>query len=177
MNELIKNRIEAKHKSINEMNKYINKIMPQIINILKDDLKPKKDGTINKKAYDKTQEIIYKNKPKNITCFITNCTEGLGDLRVKSSYKYDDKREYSSYSYVEKSFNLWSVFKYWKKGDCICTYDFNKITINDFTPIKNKSLKSVLNTIKKTELLKSKIELLNNKITDNEKGFYHYLIK
>ena len=167
-----KERIKTKHKCINDMNKYINNIMPKIVNVLKDDLKPKKDGTINKKAYDKAQEIIYKNKPKNITCYITNCTEGLGDLRVKSCYKFND-----SYSYIEKSFNLWSVFKYWKKGECICTYDFNKITINEFTPIKNKSLKSVINTTKKTELLKSKIELLNNKITDNEKGFYYYLIR
>ena len=74
--EQIKTRLEC----VNNMNKYINKIMPKILNVLKDDLKPKKDGTINKKANDKTSNIIYKNKPKNITCFITNCTEGLGDL-------------------------------------------------------------------------------------------------
>ena len=167
-----KEQIKTKHECIINMNKYINNVMPKILNVLKDDLKPKKDGTINKKAYDKTQEIIYKNKPKNITCYITNCTEGLGELRVKSCYEFNH-----GYRYARRSFNLWSVFKYWKKGECICTYDFNKITINEFTPIKNKYLKSVLNTIKKTELLKSKIELLNNKITDNEKGFYHYLIK
>ena len=166
--EQIKTRLEC----VNNMNKYINKIMPKILNVLKDDLKPKKDGTINKKANDKTSNIIYKNKPKNITCFITNCTEGLGDLRVKACYEFNN-----SYTYIEKSFNLWSVFKYWKKGECICTYDFNKITINNFTPIKNKSLKSVLSTIKKTEQLKSKIELLNNKINDNQNGFYYYLIK
>ena len=37
-----KEQIKTKHKCINNMNKYINKIIPKIINVLKDDLKLRK---------------------------------------------------------------------------------------------------------------------------------------
>ena len=61
-----KNKIEA----VNNLNKYINKKVPQIINVLKEGYKVKSNGELHKKYYDKVYDIIYKNKPNNIRCFI-----------------------------------------------------------------------------------------------------------
>tara|TARA_R100000808_G_C2108829_1_gene123564 strand:- start:81 stop:599 length:519 start_codon:yes stop_codon:yes gene_type:complete len=162
----IKNRVEA----VNILNIHINHITPLILDILKDNIALKKDYSLTKKCNDKISKYLkFLNKHnKTISTYINTEFGHFGRLVCKISFS----SECGNYTeYVEQNVYLWE-----NKKD-IMSGNITEIKLLEFKPFKIKTLKSVLNTINKTNKMIDKINLLNDKISENEKGFYYYLNK
>ena len=162
--------VEDRTNATNKLNKYINKVIPKIMDILKNDIELKNDGTLYKKCNDKIDNIIgYKKRPKNIRCYIDqNKYHGclMFDISFKTSQFSND--------YIKDYVYLWTNKQNWQddKGDFI----INKTDLStSFIKRPIKTLKQVLNVINKTNKLNAKIELLNSKKNDLKIGFNNYL--
>ena len=160
-----KNKIEA----VNNLNKYINKKVPQIMNILKEGYKVKSNGELFKKYKDKIYNIIYKNKPNNIRCFISN-TKNSSLLKIDISYKTG---EFSN-SYVKDYVYLFTNNTKWNdiKNDFIIidsklSKSFNKRPV--------KTIKQVETQLNKINKINNKIELLNKQISNLKSGFNNFV--
>ena len=168
--------MENRTKATNQLNKYINKTIPLIMEVLKDGIELKKDGTLFKKQKDKIDDIIgYDVRPKNIRCYIDSSIHSAWlkiDIRFENN---SDKKFYSS-SYIKDHVYLWTNKSEWDsfKNDWIITE--TKIS-DSFKKRPIKTINQVNNVIKKTDKLKNKISLLNHQITELEKDFKNYLIK
>ena len=160
-----KNKIEA----VNNLNKYINKKVPKIINVLKEGYKVRSNGELHKKYYDKVYDIIYKNKPNNIRCFI-NSTKYSSLLKIDISYKTG---EFSN-SYVKDYVYLFTNDTKWcdVKNDFIITESKLSKSFNN-RPIK--TIKQVETQLNKINKISNKIELLNKKISDLKTGFNNFV--
>ena len=179
-------------KSINErvihtniLNKYINKVIPQIMDILNNDFKKgvytpfklKNNGSLYKKYQDKINNIIgYKKRPKNIRCFLDfNQSSCMIKFDISYNEGYGGKEHSSFTTYIKDYVYLWTNNTKWdsKKEEFYIkdtyTKSFNKKPI--------KTLKQVLNVVNKTKKLNNKIELLNNKKSELQRGFNNYLNK
>tara|TARA_Y100001963_G_C6723842_1_gene420445 strand:- start:166 stop:672 length:507 start_codon:yes stop_codon:yes gene_type:complete len=166
-----------KTESINKLNKYINKVTPKIIDILKDNKKGmkfnlKKDGSLNKKCNDKINKLIgYGIRPKNIRCWIdSNDHHGL--LKFDIYYKNSDNGAFST-SYIKDHIYLWSNDRKW----CDNQREFILIDSKtlEFTPKKTRTKNQVIKAQNKINKLKNKIELLNNQINDIKKDNHNYI--
>ncbi|QDP51823.1 MAG: hypothetical protein GOVbin212_42 [Prokaryotic dsDNA virus sp.] len=162
----INNRVEA----VNILNKHINYITPLILDILKSDFALKKDYSLTKKCNDKISKYLkFINKHnKTISTYIDTERGYYGVMHCKISFS----TECGNYSeYAEQSVYLWDNEKDLMTGIITDT------KLLDFKPFKIKTLKSVLNAINKTNKMIDKINALNDKISENEKGFYNYFNK
>tara|TARA_Y100001938_G_C7819993_1_gene296133 strand:+ start:71 stop:586 length:516 start_codon:yes stop_codon:yes gene_type:complete len=160
----IKNRVEA----VNILNIHINHITPLILDILKDNIALKKDYSLTKKCNDKiSQYLKFLNKHnKTISTYINTEFGQFGRLVCKISFS----SECGNYTeYVEQNVYLWENKKDFRTGFVTQT------KLLEFKPFKIKTLKSVLNTINITNKMIDTINSLNDKISDNEKGFYNYI--
>ena len=162
MNE---NKIEA----VNNLNKYINRKVPQIMNILKEGYKVKSNGELFKKYEDKIYNIIYKNKPNNIRCYISN-TRYSSLLKINISYKTG---EFSN-TYVEDYIYLFSNDTKWDdvKNDFIITESKLSKSFNK-RPIK--TIKQVETQLNKINKINNKIKLLNKQISNLKSGFNNFV--
>tara|TARA_Y100000401_G_scaffold73078_1_gene59085 strand:- start:972 stop:1460 length:489 start_codon:yes stop_codon:yes gene_type:complete len=160
-----KNKIEA----VNNLHKYINKKVPQIMNILKEGYKVKSNGELFKKYEDKIYNIIYKNKPNNIRCFILN-TKYSSLLKINISYKTG---EFSN-TYVKDYVYLFTNDTKWcdVKNDFIITESKLSKSFNN-RPIK--TIKQVETQLEKINKINNKIELLNKEISDLKSGFNNFV--
>ena len=162
----IENRVEA----VNILNIHINHIVPLILGILKDNIELKKDYSLTKKCNDKISKYLkFLNKHnKTISTYIDTEFGHFGRLVCKISFS----SECGNYTeYAEQNIYLWENKRDFMSG--LVT----EIKLLDFNPFKIKTLKSVLNTINKTNKMIDKINSLNDKISENEQGFYNYLNK
>ncbi len=169
MNELIKDRIQARTEHTNKLNKYINKVIPEIMDILKEGYELKNDGTLYKKYYDKVYNVINKNKPLNIRCYL--------DSGMNSGYLKIDiyNQEGFNTRYIKDYVYLWSNDNSWNEKNEYYIKESKLSTSFIKRPIK--TLNQVINTINKINKLKNKKSLIDIKILDTEKGFNNYLAK
>tara|TARA_Y100001938_G_scaffold144900_1_gene220496 strand:- start:580 stop:1068 length:489 start_codon:yes stop_codon:yes gene_type:complete len=160
-----KNKIEA----VNNLNKYINKKVPQIMNILKEGYKLKSNGELFKKYEDKIYNIIYKNKPNNIRCFISD-TKYSSLLKIDISYKTG---EFSN-SYIKDYIYLFTNDTKWcdLKNDFIIT---NSKLSKSFNKKPVKTIKQVKTQLNKINKINNKIELLNKQISNLKSGFNNFV--
>ena len=160
-----KNKIEA----VNNLNKYINKKVPKIINVLKEGYKVRSNGELHKKYYDKVYDIIYKNKPNNIRCFI-NYTKYSSWLKIDISYKTG---EFSN-DYIKDNCCLFTNDTKWcvLKNDYIIT---NSELSKSFNKRPIKTIKQVETQLNKINKVNNKIELLNKQISNLKTGFYNFV--
>ena len=162
----------------NILNKYINKVVPQIMDILNNDFQLKNDGTLYKKYQDKINNIIgYKKRPKNIRCYLdANQSSCLLKFDISYNEGYVGKEHSSFTTYIKEYVYLWTNNTQWDSRtgqfyikDTKISKSFNKRPI--------KTLKQVLNVVNKTKKINDKIKLLNNKKNDLQRGFNNYLNK
>ena len=170
MNELIKDRIKARVEHTNKLNKYINNVVPKIIDILKEGYELKNDYTLYKKYHDKIYNVINKNKPLNIRCYLdTNKYHGLLKLDIYNKDGFNVR-------YIEDHIYLWSNETKWNslKSEF---YIYKSTLSESFNKRPIKTLKQVLNVINKISKLNNKKSLINDKILETKKGFNNYISK
>ena len=160
--------IEERVIHTNILNKYINKVIPQIMDILNNDFQLKNDGTLYKKYQDKINNIRY----------YIDCNQSSSLLKFDISYNegYGGKEHSSFTTYIKEYVYLWTNNTQWDSRigqfyikDTKISTSFNKRPI--------KTLKQVLNVVNKTKKLNNKIELLNNNKKELQRGFNNYLNK
>ena len=170
MNELIKDRIQARTEHTNKLNKYINKVIPEIMDILKEGYELKNDGTLYKKYYDKVYNVINKNKPLNIRCYLDSSDySGLLQIDIYNQEGFNTR-------YIKDYVYLWTNDREWNSLKSDFYIKESKISTS-FIKKPIKTLKQVINTINKINKLKNKKTLIDNKILDTGKGFNNYLAK
>ena len=164
--------IQKRVITTNKLNKYINKITPKIIKALNNNLNVKKDGEINKKCKDIIYNDILKNQSgyKNGINAWFDCSKYSGWLKFRTSFTSD----LWSCNYIEIPIMLWNNKTEYINSEFVIT---ETEIIKNFTPRKIKTEKQVINVINKSNLIKDKIESLNNKISELEKDFNNYLNK
>ena len=170
MNELIQNRIKARTEHTNKLNKYINKVVPEIMELLKEGYELKNDGTLYKKYNDKIYNIINKNKPSNIRCYLDSSkNSGYLKMDIYNSEGFQTR-------YIKDYVYLWSNETKWDslKSEF---YIYESSLSTSFIKRPTKTLKQVINTINKINKLKEKKALIYEKILNVEKGFNNYLAK
>jgi len=170
MNELIQNRIKARTEHTNKLNKYINKIVPEVMNILKEGYELKNDGTLYKKYNDKIYNIINKNKPSNIRCYLDS-SKNSGYLKIDIY-----NQEGFNTRYIKDYVYLWSNDTAWNSLKSEFYIKESKLSTS-FIKRPIKTLKQVINTINKINKLDNKRALIYDKILDVKKGFNNYLAK
>ena len=161
--------IEARVTATNKLNKYINKVVPIVLDILNNNHKLKKDGELNKKTSDLIREIIKYNPKNRIHCYI-DWTEHSAYLKFKLRYESSQ----FNHNYVENHISLWQNKRKWneEKGE----FEIVKTYLNDiFIPLKTKTMKQVINVIKKHNNLIDKMEALKEKAVKNKEGYNNYL--
>ena len=163
-----KNKIEA----VNNLNKYINKKVPQIMNVLKEGYKIKSNGELHKKYNDKIYDIIYKNKPNNIRCFI-DYTKYSSLLKIDISYKTG---EFSN-SYIKDYVYLLSNDTKWCdiKNNFVITDSRFARSLEYFNNRPIKTIKQVETQLNKINKINNKIELLNKQISNLKSGFNNFV--
>ena len=162
----IKNRVKA----VNILHIHLNHIVPLILDILRDNIALKKDYSLTKKCNDKLSKYLkfINEHNKTIRTYINTDYGHFGRLVSKISFR----SECGNYTeYAEENIYLWD-----NKKD-ISTGLISETKLLEFKFFKIKTLKTVLNTINKTNKMIDKINNLNDKILENEKGFYLYLNK
>tara|TARA_R100000654_G_scaffold4947_1_gene14291 strand:+ start:153 stop:659 length:507 start_codon:yes stop_codon:yes gene_type:complete len=168
----MQNRIKA----TNQLNKYINKTIPLIMEVLKDGIELKKDGSLFKKQQDKIDNIIgYDVRPKNIRCYIDSSIHSAW-LRIDIRYDNESDQKFYSSSYIKDHAYLWTNKTDWNVNKKDWYIIETKIS-DSFQKRPIKTINQVSNVIKKTDKLKNKISLLNEQIIELEKDFKNYLIK
>jgi len=94
----------SKHriKALNDLNKVINKVIPAIESLLKNEpISVKVDGSLYKKNANKINEIFEKHKnSKNQQIWLTYSNYYI-DVHFKTHYKNNPEQKFSSVSYVE----------------------------------------------------------------------------
>ncbi len=170
MNTLIKDRIKARTEHTNKLNKYINNVVPKIMDILKEGYELKKDGTLYKKYYDKIYNVINKNKPLNIRCYLDSSkNSGYLQLDIYNQDGFNTR-------YIKDYIYLWSNDTAWNSLESDFYIKESKLSTS-FIKRPIKTLNQVINTINKINKLDNKKALINNKILDIKKGFNNYLAK
>ena len=165
-----------KTKSINKLNKYINQVTPQILEILQENKKGmefnlKKDGSLNKKCKDKIDKIIgYGIRPKNIRAWIST-SEHHGLLKLDIYYK-NDKIHYGT-NYIKDHVYLWSNNRKWCDNKREFVLKSSKVL--EFTPKTTRTENQVKKAQNKINKLNSKIELLNKEINKIKTNNYNYI--
>jgi ribosomal protein L24E len=159
-------------KTTTKLNKYINEITPQILQILQENKKGmeynlKKDGSLNKKCNDKIEKLIgYGIRPKTIRVWIST-SEHHGLLKFDIYYKNSDRGAFST-SYIKDHVYLWSNDRKWCDNKREFVLESSKVL--EFTPKTIKTEKQVIKAQNKINSINDKIELLNkelNKIKNN----------
>ena len=170
--------INKREEHTNILNKYINKIVPQIMDILNNNIKLKVDYTLTKKCNDLINNIIgYKKRPSNIRCYIdTSSSSGLLKLDISYSEGYGGKEHSSFTTYIKDYVYLWTNDTQWDSKTGNFYIKETKLSTS-FNKRPVKTLNQVLNVINKSKKLDNKIELLNNKKNDLKRGFNNYLAK
>ena len=159
MNELIKDRIKTRVKHTNKLNKYINNVVPKIMNILKEGYELKKNGTLYKKYYDQVYDVINKNKPLNIRCYLdSSMNSGYLKIDIYNQNGFNDR-------YIKDYIYLWSNDTAWNSLESDFYIKESKLSTS-FIKRPIKTLNQVINTINKINTLDNKKALINNKILD-----------
>ena len=168
-------RIERHTESANILNKYINSVMPKIIEEIKKGIKLNKDNELFKVYKDRINIILNKNKHKNIRAYTYNC---VATTYIKFDIHYEDQpgKTFSSYTYITKDLALFRPKQYWKEGEIICSYDRENIEITPFNKLKYHNSKNVIKAIEKINKIKEQKSLLNDKIWKIKTNYNNFLI-
>ena len=170
MDNLKIEHLTERTKKVNELNNYINKVTPKIIEILKNNLVLKKDYEINKKCKDLIYSKVLNKKPSNIQCWL-ECSKFNIILRFKTCFH----TELWSSNYIEEYIYLTHNNTEWSEKErdfIVVSTDFK-----EFEPIKNKTFKQVLSTYKNIAKQEEKIDLMKAKLNDIKRVFNSYLNK
>ena len=135
----------------NILNKYLNKTMIKINNRLEKGYNLKKNGSLYEKDHKDIYNIINKNKPKNIRCFInsTKYSSWLQtDIYYSSQSDYDPAMQHTTY--IKQDLYLFDTSTDFKSNN------------HKFKTKTNKQIQTALN---KKIKLQNKIENLQSELS------------
>ena len=138
-------------KNTNILNKYINKTMIKINKRLEKGYNLKKDGSLYEKDHKDIYNIINKNKPRNIRCFINSNKYSSWlqtDIYYSSKSDYDHSMMHTTY--IKQDLYLFDTEKEFKSNN---------------HKFKTKTNKQIQTALSKKIKLQNKIENLQSELS------------
>tara|TARA_Y100001938_G_scaffold142255_1_gene213188 strand:- start:479 stop:1009 length:531 start_codon:yes stop_codon:yes gene_type:complete len=168
-------RIKKHTENTNILNKYINNVMPKLINEIEKGIKLNKDNELFKVYKDKFNDILNKNKPSNIRVYISTCVSTTY-IKFDIHYPDNENEQFSSHTYIKKDIALFMPKQYWKEGEIICSYDRENIKLFPFNKLQYHNYNNVVNAINKINKINEQKSLLNDKISKIKSKYNNFII-
>ena len=169
------NKIKKHTENTNILNKYINNVMPKLINEIEKGIKLNKDNELFKVYKDKFNDILNKNKPSNIRVYISTCVSTTY-IKFDIHYPDNENEQFSSHTYIKKDIALFMPKQYWKEGEIICSYDRENIKLFPFNKLQYHNYNNVVNAINKINKINEQKSLLNDKISKIKSKYNNFII-
>lgn len=148
----MKTNIEARVDAINTMRKYINKTVPQLVEILEAGFTRKNDGSLFKKDMERLQKV-YHNEPKNMRAWLDT---GDYSICMRFDINYMNQEGGSGCFYIKEFVYLWNI-----QEDKAYTYTpLEKITVKQYV----KAQELIRSNEEKIEELQTVNRRLKNKL-------------